>query len=140
VKRSLRQGDGAAALVRLLTVAFVGLSVLAGVLVVVGLATEEIRCFAAGVLGLPLAWVIREWLRQLVREARAANGAARSAGVSDPAGAPPLDALVDLLREWDALERRRGLPDFDPWALLSLRREIQRRIEESPALSRLMHG
>jgi hypothetical protein len=120
-------------------VTFLALSVLAGVLVVVGLATANVRCVAAGLLALPLAWAVRAWLVHSAREVLRAAETLLGGSSAAPNG-PPLDALVALLREWEALERRRGTPGFDPWALLSLRREIQRTVDESPALSRLMHG
>jgi hypothetical protein len=45
--------------------------------------------------------------------------------------------LVNLLREWDALEQARGSADFDPWALQSARHEIRNAIGEDPTLERL---
>jgi len=45
--------------------------------------------------------------------------------------------LVDLLREWDALEQARGSADFDPWALQSARHEIHSAVSDDPTLERL---
>lgn len=59
-------------------------------------------------------------------------------------GEPPPDEarvgeLVSLLREWDALEQKRGSPEFDPWAVQALRHDIQRVIDRDPALNRLFY-
>jgi len=45
--------------------------------------------------------------------------------------------LVHLLREWENLERARGTPDFDPWALQSTRNEIRLAVQSDPALEML---
>jgi hypothetical protein len=45
--------------------------------------------------------------------------------------------LLALLEEWEALEQKRGTPDFDPWALQALRNDIRRVVESDPALSQL---
>jgi hypothetical protein len=45
--------------------------------------------------------------------------------------------LVELLREWDGLERSRGTADFDPWALQSARNEIRLAVQSDPTLERL---
>ena len=46
-------------------------------------------------------------------------------------------SLMSLLREWDALEKTRGSPDFDPWALQSARHEIRSAVSADPALETL---
>lgn len=48
-----------------------------------------------------------------------------------------LNQLVTLLQQWDELEHRRGGPEFDPWAVQAIRREIHLTIREDPALERL---
>ena len=45
--------------------------------------------------------------------------------------------LVQLLREWDGIERARGTADFDPWALQSARHEIHEAVQADPMLERL---
>lgn len=58
------------------------------------------------------------------------------------AGAPAPDEeraaqLMTLLGQWEAMEEKRGAPDFDPWALQELRNEIRRVVESDPALEQL---
>jgi hypothetical protein len=45
--------------------------------------------------------------------------------------------LVHLLQEWDGIERARGTPEFDPWALQSARNEIRMAVQDDPTLERL---
>lgn len=40
-----------------------------------------------------------------------------------------------LVRAWDDLSDKRGTPSFDPWQLLSLRREIEARTRDNPVLA-----
>jgi hypothetical protein len=54
---------------------------------------------------------------------------------------PPDEArgreLLAMLEEWEALEGKRGTPEFDPWALQSLRNDIRKAVESDPALAQL---
>ena len=48
-----------------------------------------------------------------------------------------VSGLVQLLREWQSIERARGTVDFDPWALQNARNEIRLAVEADPTLERL---
>jgi hypothetical protein len=54
---------------------------------------------------------------------------------------PPDEArgreLLAMLEEWEALEEKRGTPEFDPWALQALRNDIRKVVDSDPALSQL---
>ena len=93
----------------------------------------------AGLAAVAVAGLSRGWLRRHghFETAEAAfNAVARME--------PPLDVarvteLIRLLREWEEAERKRGSPDFDPWAVQSLRHDIRAMVEKDPALDRLFH-
>lgn len=107
------------------------------VAIVAGMATGEGVETALGLLGFGIAGLSRRWLqtrpdRQAVREAAEARRA--DGGVSDE---EDFDHFIELLREWDALERQRGSSDFDPWAVQAARRDIREAVAENPALERL---
>jgi hypothetical protein len=43
--------------------------------------------------------------------------------------------FTNLVRAWDDLSSKRGTPGFDPWRLLSLRREIEAQAKNDPTLA-----
>lgn len=52
-------------------------------------------------------------------------------------GERPAGQLIDLLEQWQALERQRGSANFDPWAVQAVRREIRKIVDRDSALDRL---
>jgi hypothetical protein len=94
----------------------------------------------AGGLLIVFAWGLRENLRRH-GEWEAARGAldAMVHGAPSPAGGR-VAHLLELMRQRDELESKRGLPDFDPWELLARRRAIQAFIGEDPGLVRLFES
>ncbi len=51
---------------------------------------------------------------------------------------PPPDSGTDftnLVRAWEDLSSKRGTPEFDPWRLLNLRREIEAKTKNDPTLA-----
>jgi hypothetical protein len=119
---------------------FVGIltALTAGILLTVaGFLAAEMRLSLAGLAALGLAGAGRAWL-QRHDEFEPAQRALET--VSE--NGPPLDEvrgrqLYALLEEWEALEQKRGSPEFDPWALQVLRNDIRKVVESDPALSRL---
>ena len=113
-------------------------SLTAGILVTLaGAATRNFRLLGAGLALLTIAGLTRAWLG---REGRFEEANSAFDGVAN-AGAPPDEArvaeLVRLLQEWEALERKRGSPGFDPWAIQAVRHDIRSMVEEDPALEGL---
>ena len=104
-----------------------------------GAARHELRLVGIGALLLMLAAVARVWLRKQGRFAPSDAAWQEFADAAPAADHAKIDELVQLLRKWDRLERQRGSPGFDPWALQSLRHEIRAMIETDPALERLFH-
>lgn len=46
--------------------------------------------------------------------------------------------LMEMIDRRDAIEGRRGSPDFDPWALQAVRHEINELVKEHPPLAELL--
>ena len=46
--------------------------------------------------------------------------------------------LMELIDRRDDIESRRGRPEFDPWALQSVRHEINELVKADPALTELL--
>lgn len=110
----------------------------AGILLTLGgLAARELRLVVLGAVALGIGVLARTWLR---RQGKWEQAEAAWQGLAE--AAPPMDAthvseLIRLLREWETLEGRRGLPDFDPWALQAARHDIRALVEGDPALEGL---
>ena len=105
------------------------------VLTVAGLLAAEIRLAAAGLIALGASALGRAWLRQRADTAPVER-ALEALGDQTP-DETRSQHLLSLLEEWEALEQKRGSPDFDPWALQVLRNDIRRIVESDPALSQL---
>jgi hypothetical protein len=125
---------------RLLLLVFV-ISFIGGVgFVGVGLLGAQFSQVVMGAMGGAIAWMSREWLCQRGRfDDLVASfypmilAPARNEEVGDR----PLARLAALLRELDEVERHRGSPGFDPWAVQALRNDIHAMIERDPSLARL---
>jgi hypothetical protein len=105
-----------------------------------GAIAHDVRLLGLGLALLGVATGLRSWLS---RKGRFASAETALQGVATPeAGATDaakVAELVRLLREWEALERRRGGPGFDPWAVQAVRRDIRVMVEADPALEGLFH-
>lgn len=107
------------------------------VLSIAALVTAEARLALAGIGVLTLAVASRIWLQrrgELERAERALDAIVACTPSPDEARGRELLALLD---QWEALERRRGSADFDPWELQALRNDIRRVVASDPALERL---
>jgi hypothetical protein len=104
-----------------------------------GAASHNVPLVLLGFAALGLAALSRGWLR------RHGHFDAAEAAFNEVARLePPLDVarvteLIRLLREWEAAEKKRGSPEFDPWTVQSLRHDIRAMVETDPALERLFH-
>lgn len=110
----------------------VALVALGLVLIVAGLMKGEPRYALAGlvVVGAGL------WARGGFRHEPAGDDAILAAEL------PLIDEaraghLLALLEQWEAMELKRGSPDFDPWALQVVRNDIRRAVESDPELEKL---
>lgn len=110
------------------------------VLLGVALVSQQAALAIAGGLALAAGGASHEWLRRHGRLASAAEGFDRYAVMTDMADDTHLAQLMNLLHEWDALERRRGLAGFDPWALQATRNDIHALVASDPALDRLFRA
>jgi hypothetical protein len=112
------------------------------VLLLAGAFAHEIRLVAAGALSLVISALTRSWLKR--------NGGFEGVEQAEQtfenavqAAQSPHDAriaeLVRLLQLWEELEKKRGSPGFDPWAVHAVRLDIRQMVEADPALDRLFH-
>jgi hypothetical protein len=110
----------------------------AGILLILGgMATRSLPLLGFGLGALALAGLVREWLRRndhLSHVQRVIEEIAAEAPPLDPARTAQ---LAKLLTEWEAMEAKRGSPEFDPWALQALRNDIRNAVERDPALESL---
>jgi hypothetical protein len=110
----------------------------AGILLIVGgMVTRSLALLGFGLAALGVAGGVREWLRRnnrLDSVQLAIDEIAADAPVLDPARTAE---LATLLNEWEAMEAKRGSPDFDPWTLQALRNDIRAAVEKDPALENL---
>jgi hypothetical protein len=110
----------------------------AGILLVVAGVYSHQRGLAAwGLASLAVSGLLREGLSRNGHFDSAKKSLDAIAVVEPPADQAHLARLAVLLREWEALERRRGSADFDPWQLQALRNDIRQIVENDPALERL---
>jgi hypothetical protein len=106
-------------------------------LMVAGLLAAEVRLAGAGLLVLGLAAAGRAWLQ---RRPDLEPSECMFEAIGEQLPLPDESRsrqLLALLEEWEALEQKRGTPDFDPWALQALRNDIRKVVESDPALSQL---
>jgi hypothetical protein len=105
-----------------------------------GLVAQRYLLLLAGLAALGASWLLRDWLQrrgqwdaaeQALDEVRQPRGAGDTTRVAQ---------LMDLLREWEAMEQRRGTAKFDPWALQAVRNEIAALVEQDAALATLFHA
>jgi hypothetical protein len=106
-------------------------------LTIVGVVAAQLHVTLCGLLAVALGWSVRAWIR---RRGEQAQGACVIEQVWD--NAPTLDEaraveLMTLLEQWEAEEEKRGTPQFDPWALQTLRNEIRKVVESDPGLEQL---
>jgi hypothetical protein len=112
----------------------------AGILLLMaGALTGELRLVAAGAGLLAIAGLTRGWLRRRGKFEPAQMELPEVPAMRLPIEAARVDELVQLLRQWNEMEARRGSPGFDPWALQSLRHDIREMVEADPALDGLFH-
>jgi hypothetical protein len=108
------------------------------VLTLIGMLSGEMGVLIVGLGSMAIGGLTRECLRRSGYH-----------GISDlvlanwmQGGAMPspdrVAEFIALLREHDALERQRGAPEFDPWALQVLRNEIRAMIRKDPVLEQLV--
>jgi hypothetical protein len=109
-------------------------------LTLAGLLAQKYLLLLAGFAALGAGWLLRDWLQRRGQwhGARAALDAAAEAPTNVETAR--VARLLELLREWDAMERRRGTAAFDPWALQALRNDIATLIEQDAALATLFRG
>ena len=100
----------------------------------VGVLLGDAAMTVAGASGFAVAWLTRRALEQRAWY-RAAERAFDGWSSSAAADAPQLTRLLDLLRDWEALEEKRGSRAFDPWALQVVRNDIHALVEADPALA-----
>jgi hypothetical protein len=104
---------------------------------ITAVATHDGRIWVGGLAAGFVGWLARD---RLIRSGQFEPAARALEMLPDTAEAGDdnrVRELIELLRQWDALERRRDLPDFDPWAVQAVRNEITRLIEDDPALQTL---
>ena len=122
-----------------------GLGVLAGVAAGLALliAAAMASRFDLGGLGAALLLAARAAQQRLDRAdppwAGAVMGDLELLAAERAVGDSQVTRLVGLLQELNELERRRGSPAFDPWALQALRHDIRMVVGQDPALGRLFH-
>ncbi len=113
----------------------------AGVLLVIaGVLSHRWLLLLGGVTALAAGWLMREGLRKRERLEPAARALDAVPKMGSAAEETRLARLVVLLREWDALEQRRGTAAFDPWAVQAVRNDIVAVIEQDPALLSLFRA
>jgi hypothetical protein len=113
----------------------------AGVLLVIaGVISQRFLLLIAGVAALATGWLMREGLRKREQLDPAARSLDAVPMLGSAAEETRLARLVALLREWDALEQRRGTAAFDPWAVQAVRNDIVAVIEQDPALLSLFRA
>lgn len=106
-------------------------------LTIAGVLARELQWSIAGVGVIALAWSGRAWLQRrggFDSADRAVDNLSRAGPAPDEERA---EELMLLLERWEALEQKRGSPEFDPWTLQVLRNDIRRAVESDPALERL---
>ena len=110
----------------------------AGILLILGgMVTRSLPLLGFGLSALALAGVVREWLRRNDRLSSVQSVIEEIAAESPPLDPVGTAELAKLLTEWEAMEAKRGSPEFDPWALQALRNDIRRTVERDPALETL---
>ena len=119
--------------------AFLGAGVAGLSLLIVSAVTRDPRYLASAVIALLISSLARDWLRRHQKLKPAAEALDAFATGERLVEGTEVNQLLSLLREWDALEQKRGSPDFDPWAVQALRNDIQRVVTKDPALNRLFH-
>jgi hypothetical protein len=105
-------------------------------LTIFGVIAWQLRLSALGLAVVGLGLIGRSWLQRRV-------DAPCESALEDVWDNPPaLDharaaELMTLLEQWEAQEEKRGTPDFDPWALQTLRNQIRQVVESDPGLEEL---
>lgn len=128
---------------RVVLLVFVASLIVGGGLVSVGILAGQGSLLVQGAVGCGVAWLSREWLCQRGRFDALVSSFDRGLGGDETGGGEgggeesELLRLARLLRQLDAMERRRGRADFDPWALQSLRHEIRELAANDPGVTRL---
>lgn len=112
------------------------------VLTVLGTMLQDLRLLGAGLVSLAAAAMLREGLHRGGHFERADLGFREFIGRGRPRAderePDEVEALMNLLRECEILERQRGSPGFDPWQLLAVRHDIREIVEKHPTLQRLV--
>jgi hypothetical protein len=115
-------------------------SLAAGILLTLaGAIGRDLRLLALGIVTLALAGVTREWLGHERRFEAASSVLDTMIYGETRRESPEMAEFNQLLREWDELERKRGSPDFDPWAIQAVRHDIRVLVEKDPTLERFVH-
>lgn len=106
-------------------------------LTIAGVVRAQPHWSATGLLVVGLAWVMRSWLQRRDDAPPAGPGLNELLQETPPLSDSRAAELVSLLDEWEAMEAKRGSPEFDPWALQVLRNDIRRTVASDPALEEL---
>ncbi len=133
--------NGAAAIAaRVVFLAFLGAVAAAPVLLVLALATGRLVLLGFSLLAAGGAGLSRQWLQSQQRFGTAkAQFDAISVRADPVTPAEQRAQFIELLREWDDLEHKRGSPGFDPWAAQAVRHSIREMVAGDPELDRLFH-
>lgn len=117
-----------------LTVAGVGVGAF---LTIGGMLSSQLHWSLTGLVAVALVWASRRWIQRHGQ----CDPAERTVHALSQIGPPPDEAraqeLMALLKQWEALEQKRGSPEFDPWTLQILRNDIRNVVESDPALEAL---
>jgi hypothetical protein len=109
------------------------------VLLLAGAFAHEIRLVAAGALSLVISALTRSWLRRNGGFEEAEQTFESAVQVAPSPHDARIAELVRLLQLWEELEKKRGSPGFDPWAVHAVRLDIREMVEADPALDKLFH-
>ena len=133
--------DTAAMAARAVFLAYLGAVAAAPVLLLLTFCSGHLLTLGASLLAAALAGFCRLWLQAQGRFDRAKGQFDGWAGDAGPetAEAGQRAQFIELLREWDDLEHKRGSPSYDPWAAHAVSQAIRERVADDPALERLFH-
>lgn len=135
------ESSPAAIAARALFVGYLGAVAAAPILLVLALATGHLAMLGGSVLAVAVAGLCRQWLQgqQRFETTKAQFDAISGSKEAEVTPSEHRAHFIELLREWDDLEHKRGSPSFDPWAAQAVRQSIREMVAGDPALERLFH-
>lgn len=107
------------------------------VVALAGIVAWQPRWLLSGIVLFGTAWAGRAWAQRWHDEAAAERRLREVWEAELQPDAAQATHLLSLLEQWEAMEEKRGSPDFDPWTLQTLRNEIREVVESDPALEQL---